>query len=140
MKRFILIGSVILLSGCVTVADDTRSTGSFPRELKSVAQMRMIATGMFKQEVRSVLDEKVTIGYEQAKDGQTYLPLTLNNPYRFETLKKGDRIFEVYYYFTGIKQIDGQITNDELIPIVFENDRMIGRGWSFLAESVQAPG
>ena len=140
MKRFILIGSVLVLSGCVTMMEDAKSSGSFPRELKSVAQMRMVGTGMFKQEVRSILDEKITIGYEQGKDGQTFLPLTLNNPYRFETLKKGDRVFEVYYYFVGIKQPDGKITDDELIPLVFENDRIIGKGWGFFAESVRTPG
>jgi hypothetical protein len=140
VKNIILVGSILFLSGCVTMNEETKSTGSFPRELKSIAQMRMVATGMYKQEVRSILDEKVTIGYEQGKDGQTYLPLTLNNPYRFETLKSGDRVFEVYYYFIGIKQTDGQISNDELLPLVFENDRLIGKGWSFLAESVQAPG
>src|SRR5689334_18724895 len=113
MKRFILLGVVLSLSGCVNVLEEAKSSGSFPRELKAVIQLRMVGNGMFKQEVRSILDEKVVIGYEQAPDGQSYVPLTLNNPYRFETLKKGDRTYEVYYYFIGIKEADGQITNDE---------------------------
>ena len=137
MKKIFFMGCVLFLTGCFSVMEETKSAGSFPRELKAVSQMRMIAAGMSKKEVRSVLDEPVTIGQEQGQDGQSYAPVTLNNPYRFETRKKGDRVFEVYYYFTGIKQADGKITNDELLPIIFENDKMIGRGWSFLAESVQ---
>ena len=141
MNKFFLIIGTVLLAGCVTVPDETAAVGpgagNFPKELRAVAQMWSVKPGMLKPEVRSLLDEKVIIGYETAPDSEAYVPITLNNPYRVETVKKGEKTFEVYYYFTGIKHADGKITDDELIPIVFENDQLAGNGWDFFKKSVQ---
>ena len=130
----------LLLAGCVTVSEETVSpvsTGTFPQELKVVSQMRSVKAGMLKSEVRSLLDESITIGYQQTPGNQSYAPITLNNPYRVEISKEGDRVFGTYYYFTGIKQADGKITDDELVPVVFENDKLVGKGWSFFKKSIQ---
>ncbi|MCJ7555009.1 MAG: DUF3192 domain-containing protein [Ignavibacteriaceae bacterium] len=48
-----------------------------------------------------------------------------------------DKIFEVWYYYTDMKAYDGAITDDELTPVVFENDKLIGWGQSFLNDTVQ---
>ena len=45
-------------------------------------------------------------------------------------LKDGKEIF-VYFLRTG-RQPDGLTTDDEFTPYVFENDKLIGIGWSLL--------
>ena len=135
MNKFSLIICTALLAGCVSLSQETGPTaatgaGSFPQSVKAISQMHLVKIGMLKPEVKSLLDEKLTIGYQEATPG-AYTAVTLNNPYRFETLKKEHKVFDVYYYFTGIKQTDGKITDDELMPVVFENEQLVGKGWSF---------
>ena len=48
-----------------------------------------------------------------------------------------DKIFEVIYYVTDVKNDDGAITDDELTPLVFDEGNLIGWGWSFLQNNVQ---
>lgn len=59
----------------------------------------------------------------------------INNPYRAETFRsKAGSTIEILFYYTDLKRSDGAITDDELTPIVLENDRLIGWGWSFLTQ------
>ena len=61
----------------------------------------------------------------------------ITNPYRSETLKgKDGGIYEVLFYYTDIKKQDGAITDDELTPLVFKDNKLMGWGWSFLNENV----
>jgi hypothetical protein len=61
----------------------------------------------------------------------------ITNPYRSEILKgKDGGIYEVLFYYTDIKKQDGAITDDELTPLVFKENKLIGWGWSFLNENV----
>jgi len=108
MNKLSFIICVVLLVGCVSLSPDEGPTaaggaGSFPQSVKAISQMHLVKIGMLKPEVKSLLDEKLTIGYQQAPEG-AYTAVTLNNPYRFETLKKEHKVFDVYYYFTGIKR------------------------------------
>jgi len=46
-------------------------------------------------------------------------PLTIVNPYKSEDIKTKDGVYTVEYYVTSVKQSDGVITDDELVPLVF---------------------
>ena len=133
MKRILYAFVLLALAGCATVSEEPAvSAGSFPKSLRAVTQLQLVQNGMLKAEVRSLFDEKVVIGYEQDPQGHSYVPIILNNPYRLETVKKGSKVYEIYYYFTGIKQVDGKVTDDELVPVIFENDKLVGKGWNFV--------
>ena len=43
----------------------------------------------------------------------------------------------VDYYYTDIKKADDAVTDDELTPLVMENGRLVGWGWSFLDQNVE---
>jgi hypothetical protein len=63
---------------------------------------------------------------------------SISNPYRNETVRSASGTSaEVLYYYTDLKHADGAITDDELTPIVLEEDRVVGWGWSFVDQSVQ---
>ena len=101
--------------------------------VREMVNLHSIHNGMSPQEVKAVLNDKVVTGYDLVNSKkQIFTPITLKNPYREETLKSGDKTYEVAYYFTSIKKQDGMITDDELTPLVFENSRLIGQGWTFL--------
>ena len=58
----------------------------------------------------------------------------LGQPYRTETLQGKDKVLLTYFYWTDVKHADDAITDDELTPTVFDNDKLIGWGWSFLED------
>jgi len=66
-----------------------------------------------------------------------YLNVTISNPYRSEVLQGKEKTFEIIYYVTDVKRDDGAITDDELTPLVFDDGKLIGWGWSFLEANVQ---
>jgi hypothetical protein len=64
--------------------------------------------------------------------------LILSNPYRSETrlLYEGDepQLIVIHWHYTDLKENDGRITDDELTPVVFMNDRVVGWGRPFLTQ------
>ena len=125
-KNFFFKGALfylMILSGCATTSPTVRE----------MVNLHSIHNGMSPQEVKTLLGDKVATGYDLVNpQKQSFTPITFKNPYREETLKNGDKTYEIAYYFTSIKKQDGMITNDELTPLVFENNRLIGQGWTFL--------
>ncbi len=57
--------------------------------------------------------------------------LEIKNPYKIENLKRKGRSLEVIYYVTDVKEYDRNFTNEELAPLIFENEKLIGWGWAF---------
>ena len=114
---------LMILSGCATTSATVRE----------MVDLHSIHDGMSLPEVKTRLGDKVVTGYDLVNPKkQIFTPITLKNPYREETFKNGDKTYEIAYYFTSIKKQDGMITDDELTPLVFENNRLIGQGWTFL--------
>ncbi len=108
---------------------------------RPMIDIHTIQVGMSHQEVKKILGDKVVTGYEIANPAvpaggssdqlSQSKPITLKNPFRVEIYRTDDKVCEVAFYFTTLKQQDGVITDDELTPLVFANDRLIGRGWQF---------
>ncbi len=124
MKKIFLVVILAFLMGCAAVTQDAGTT---------LARSNSIIIGMNKSNVMNMMGQEVTIGYEitNPETGATK-PITVTNPQRVESITKGPQTFEVYYYFTHIYQADGVITDDELTPLVFRNDELVGKGWNYL--------
>jgi hypothetical protein len=125
MRKAFLVLLTFILSGCAA-----RS----PSLIKGDQIIGQIPLGFSSKEVKNVLGQGVVIGYKRAgEDTKEFVPITLKNPYRIDILKTADRrTFEVVFYLTRIKHADGRITDDELVPFIFEDDRLVGKGWNFL--------
>jgi len=120
----------MLIGGCGTGLEQLR--------LENQQNLVKLSIGMTKQEVMG------TMGYKTASDdylGRVYYTpksvLSASNPYRTEILQGKEKTFEVLYYYTDVKKDDGAITDDELTPLVFDNGKLIGWGWSFLDQNIQ---
>ncbi len=88
---------------------------------------------MTSREVAATMGEKTTIGYERPDvTSGAYHPASVSNPYHKELLRASGKTYDVFYYFTHIQRADGIISSDELTPLVFEKDVLIGKGWDFL--------
>jgi hypothetical protein len=109
------------------------------KELTGIPQTERVLLGMSAAEVSAIIGDQVTIGYEMRNDPHgTFVPIMVKNPHRTQKMKIGDKTYEVFYYFTGVKQPDGEITDDELTPFIFEYNRLIGKGWNFLSRLKQS--
>jgi hypothetical protein len=117
-KLIMLFIGMMLISGCATL-DKVRTTN---RE-----NLMRLSIGITKQEALNIM------GTGTVRTGD--YPPTVNNPYRSEILQGTGKTFEVLYYCTDIKRADGAITDDELTPLVFDNNKLIGWGWSFLEDN-----
>lgn len=145
MRHYTALILTLTLAGCSTmyaeldpqVAEMSRAKEeakmlSFQRRFVS---LRQVQPGMTRQEVRSVLNSQLIIGYELLdEDSQQYKPVTMPNPYKTETRQQRGADFTVDYYFVGIEHPDDKITDDELVPLVFSEDKLVGTGWLFLQE------
>jgi len=95
--------------------------------------LSQIHIGMSREEVRSVIGGEVIIGYQMEDvKNKYYKPVTVNNPYRRQDVGIGSETYEVDFYLLGIKTADGKVTDDELVPLVFHNNKLIGSGWPYL--------
>jgi len=93
---------------------------------------------MSKEDVTKLMGTKTTS--INLSGGSYLLPDSydkISNPYRTETLQGKDKVFEVWYYYTDIKNRDGAITDDELLPVVFDEGKLIGWGWGFVQDNVK---
>ena len=139
-REFNTIGLMITLSlfigGCSAMpVSETRRTVE-----RSMIDVQTIQTGMSRSQVEHELGDKVTTGYEimnpalsQETDPKSpsAKPITVKNSLRVELYRANEKVYEAAFYFVSLKQQDGVITDDELMPFVFEDDKLIGKGWEF---------
>lgn len=125
--------AMIFLSGCVSFNGESVPPNAVVLRQNSLTQIDSIKLGMSYQEAAAIMGPSVKIGYKES-DFQTggFEPITLKHPYRAETLTVENKNYEVMYYFTAINKVDGIIADDELTPLVFEDQKLVGKGWDFL--------
>ena len=147
MKKNIFLLCCLFAGGCAiqTISEPPVLAGRLPtgggqgtgmsRSLKDprLTRINSVRVGMTSLEVAATMGEKTTIGYERPDPASSaYHPVTVSNPYHKEFLRGADKTYDVFYYFSHIQRADGIISSDELTPLVFEKDILIGKGWDFL--------
>ena len=82
--------------------------------------------GMSKQDVIPI------VGTDTIKIGYYDYP----TPYRIKELKDSSgNDYDVWFYYTDVKYQDGDVTDDELTPVIFRQDTIVAIGWNHLQES-----
>ena len=129
MKNILVLLLCLGLNGCATMSISQATALNRGNLLK-------LNIGVNRNEVVNIMgNQSVAARYINSWGIPT--DLTINNPYRSEILQGKDKVFEVIYYVTDDKNNDGAISDDELTPLVFDNGKLIGWGWSFLQENIQ---
>ncbi len=133
MRKFILIIFISLLAaGCVSVVSVEKKDVPLAGQ-KIFLTLDQIKPGMLLSEIKALLPDKVTVGYKknpQIKGGAE--PIEIKEPYKVETVKSGDKTYDILYYFTSIRSADGLIADDELTPLVFDGNKLVGKGQDYL--------
>lgn len=133
-----LVGVLFLMSGCATATITLQDVTSVNRQ-----NLLRLSMGMTKNEVLNTMGTETKTAkvalYQYGNWAETPVEsMKINNPYRNEILRgKDDKTFEVLYYVTDVRKSDTNTSEDELTPLVFDNGKLIGWGWSFLNDNVQ---
>ena len=141
MNRLLIAIICLVVSGCVTFEErdlyneNVIASGKTARRFIS---LRQVHKGMTRKEVASILGNKIVTGYELVDPavGQ-YKPITTKNPYRTEKVNKGAFSYNIDYYIEKINVQDGIVSDDELVPLVFRDDKLVGKGWDFLKKRIK---
>jgi len=125
------------LTGCGLTMDELQPPSlkepDFVEVKRRFISLRPVRLGMTRSEVKSVLARPVVVGYELSDpDTQQYKPITRDNPQRSEVVSRGARRYAVDYYITAVNHQDAVIADDELVPLVFFDDKLVGMGWEYL--------
>ena len=127
MKKFSVLIVIALLFACGCARLDKL-------RYRNCQNLQKLSIGMTKSKAIAVMGKKTAGGrFGEPKVG---------NPYRSAILQEKDKTFEVLYYYTESKHVFyfssvNSIADDELTPLVFENDRLIGWGREFLEQNIQ---
>ena len=133
MRLIWIIFSSLILVGCAsTPVYNPMQQASQQEILLNESEFKSIQDGMTVDQVHEKMGQELVVGYAFQSPG--YKPLTIPNPYKSETLKDTGYIIE--YYIEAIRQPDGVVSDNELMPLIFKNSRLVGRGWP-LANSIR---
>ena len=114
MRKWAVIFLVVIAS-CATIE-------SSEVRLQNRENLQYLRPGISRQEVLEIM------GTETA-----YADREINNPYKTGTIDAfSDEFIEILFYYTDTKRDDNAITDDELTPLVLENEVLVGWGWTFL--------
>ena len=133
MRNALIILLSLILTGCVTSPVYNPMQTSSPQEISlNENGFKAVRDGMTMDQVHQIMGQELVIGY--AFQSPDYKPLTIANPYKSEAIKDTGCFIE--YYIEAIHQPDGIVHDNELMPLIFKNGRLIGRGWP-LANSIR---
>ena len=129
---FIILCAV--LSGCVpllvgagvatTVAANEKTVGQAVAVNKG--NLKDLSFGISKHFALEVMGSRPLRAYRDSKE------ILIPNPYKTESFQSNGKVYEILYYATSVQQDDDRFDQEELTPLVLENDTLIGWGWDVL--------
>jgi len=116
----------LILTGCATTpVYNPMQVNTQQEVLLNESGFKAIQDGMTMDQVHKIMGQELVVGYALQSPG--YKPLTIPNPYKSEAIK--DTNYFIEYYIEAIRQPDGIVSDNELMPVVFKGGNLIGRGW-----------
>lgn len=109
MRTTIIILAAVLCIGCAASNESIRQANR--------AKVNLLSVGITRDSVNAIFG---TI-----------------QPYRTETMSGKGVTLLVALYHTDLKAWDSAVTDDELTPVVFKDNILIGWGWMFLDDQAQ---
>ncbi len=109
----------------------------YPTEItaKNTESLRILKTGMSKEEVLTIMGTKTIWAHDRQLSRAGIGRQMIANPYRIETMEAKGKTVEVLYYYTEESGHVG-IDDDELTPLLFEDAKLTGFGWSYFEDSI----
>jgi hypothetical protein len=149
MKRILGLAVCAFLSGCAVTVGPGPSVEQPQQQMTVTPKITehvfpteeaigKLLLGVSREEALALIGRTVTVGYELREGANDeYQPTTSPNPYRSQQITKSQNVYQVDYYLTRITKADGVISDDELTPLVFQDNKLIGKGWEFFKEKTK---
>lgn len=119
-------GILVLLAGLAAVA----CAPGFERvQSESRAKLYKLEPGMTRVQVLEAMGTE-PMEYNKGMFQTGAIP----QPWDAEEHVLGGESVEILYYVTDIRTADGEISDDELTPLVLVEGKLAGWGWPFLAD------
>jgi len=135
MNFIVMIFLSFFAAGCASTPVYNPMTNTYPSEIAlNQRGFQSLKEGMSLEDVHQAMGQELAIGY--GYQSPNYKPITIPNPYKSETVKNTPYVIE--YYIEAIRQPDGVVSDNELMPLVFKDGKLIGRGWP-LVHSLNKP-
>jgi len=107
----------------------------------NLENLSKLSVGMTKRQVSKVMKDKVFRlgGLYLSPTGAYFSPMwTIKNPCKVETVQGNDgKPLDVRYYVISSKSRLKEIPDEEMTPLVFEDEKLIGWGWEFLQAHIK---
>lgn len=142
MKHYTLIILILFTAaGCAATKEYNPVAASIEQTfLLNEASLAQLKTGMTQERVHEIMGDTLVIGYsyEKALTNETdaaksvegdYKPLTIANPYRTESINAAGKDYIIEYYVNAVKHSDGVVSDEELVPLIFQGGILKERGW-----------
>ena len=119
----------LVLMFCNTSISDTIFT---PQQVRTMNKEKLneLEIGMNENVVLMMMESK-TFKIESA-------PFTIENPFKTEIYSNDVDVYKILYFYTDLVKRDGFITDEELTPVIFKNNKLMGWGrdvWNKIVES-----
>ncbi len=129
MFKIIILIFILFVAGCASDGvQEPLAMEPKPVALLNAPAFKQIKEGMTPVEVHGLMGQELIIGYSATGAG-TYKPLTIPNPYKFEQIQTPQGEYVVEYYVSTVLKADGIVSEDEMMPLIFKDGKLIGRGW-----------
>lgn len=144
MKRNIYLLLILFAGGCAVTTVSTPPeqpaalSSSVNHVFASDDEIRKLLVGVSREETLALIGRTTAIGYELRQGSvDEYQAVTMTNPQKSQQYTVGKNVYQVDYYVTRINKADGLITEDELTPVVFESNKLVGKGWDFFNSKIK---
>lgn len=147
MKRTFVLLALLGLVGCASASNfreaNRRNLNRLVLGMDRQAVLDVMGIGEQRQLTGSETLGPIGTGRDSMGVMSVRIPIggnrpVLYNPHRGELYNADDSAWEVFFYYTRVAHNDGMVTEDELTPIVLQDNVLIGWGWSFWAQQVRA--
>ena len=144
MDKIIVLFLILLSGGCAVTTVNTpeqppaTSVSKVSHVFASDDEIRKLLLGVSREEALALIGRTTNIGYE-LRQGSTdeYQAVTTPNPQKSEQYTRGKNVYQVDFYLTRINKADGVVTDDELTPVIFESNKLVGKGWDFFKSKIK---
>ena len=107
------------------------ASGIRPIEIAQMnrTSLMKIQIGMNKEQVLEIMGTKTY--------NENSIASTVTNPHKIEAMTIPDGIIEAVFYYTETKLSDNVTRDNELTPLIFINNKLVGWGWSFYQDTTK---
>jgi len=113
MRLFGVIILSLVLAGCASSVVYNPMQVNIKQELLlNESSFKAIQDGMTIDQVHQIMGAQLVIGYTRGA----------------ETINGTDYVIE--YYIESIRQPEGIVSDNELMPLIFKDGKLTGRGWT----------